>query len=241
MDILEAAAAVMARLGLPANLPEMAEDFLDAINAALKEQALSGGTEHAKLDELTAMLKGGQGKLVDRSRAVGEIPDRAQIAVEMALHLLFSDRAAARYDDGPPHGYYWLLDEQGDPVPTSDRVLVELLLRSGRDRAVGKTTFVYRGIKVYVSTVFLVLNHAFDDGPPVLWETMIFTKNQWLDGYQERYRSRIEAEAGHARATMMAQKTLRERRLPSPRRLAVAKRRICEGRDVLRRQRKREE
>jgi hypothetical protein len=120
-------------------------------------------------------------------------------------------------------------------VPTKNRYAVEWLLRNAKARTVGKTRFVYRGIEVSVSTVFLVLNHAHFGGPPILWETMIFTKNQFLDGYQERYTGRQAAEAGHALAVMMAQKTLRERRLPSPRRIAVAERRMQRSEDVLRR------
>jgi hypothetical protein len=54
----------------------------------------------------------------------------------------------------------------------------------------------------YVSTVFLGLNHAFTDGPPVLWETMIFGGPN--DGWQDRYTSRAGAEAGHLRAVALA-------------------------------------
>jgi len=52
-----------------------------------------------------------------------------------------------------------------------------------------------------VSTVFLTLNMAFDDGDPVLWETMIFGGKH--DQHQERYTSYDAAVAGHARALAM--------------------------------------
>lgn len=51
---------------------------------------------------------------------------------------------------------------------------------------------------VNVSTVFLGLDHSFGDGPPLLWETMIFGGEH--DQYQERYSTKAEALAGHAKA-----------------------------------------
>lgn len=52
-----------------------------------------------------------------------------------------------------------------------------------------------------VSTVFLGLNHQFGDGPPLLFETMIF--GGWHDQYQDRYATWDEAEIGHAQALRM--------------------------------------
>lgn len=50
---------------------------------------------------------------------------------------------------------------------------------------------------VHVSTVFLVIDHAFrDDGPPVLFETMVL--GGFFDGLQRRYCTRDAALAGHA-------------------------------------------
>jgi hypothetical protein len=49
---------------------------------------------------------------------------------------------------------------------------------------------------VEVSTVFLQCNHAYGDGPPILFETMVF--GGALDTEQERYHTWDEAEAGHA-------------------------------------------
>jgi len=51
--------------------------------------------------------------------------------------------------------------------------------------------------EVYVSTVFLGLNHRFmDDGPPILFETMIFGAGG-DDIYQRRYSSWDDAATGH--------------------------------------------
>jgi hypothetical protein len=49
-----------------------------------------------------------------------------------------------------------------------------------------------------VSTVFLALDHRFGEGPPLIFETMIF--NGPLDGEQGRYSTWDEAIAGHAAA-----------------------------------------
>lgn len=51
---------------------------------------------------------------------------------------------------------------------------------------------------VKVSTVFLGLDHSFGEGPPLLFETMIFGGKH--DEYQERYSTWEQAEAGHAKA-----------------------------------------
>lgn len=55
----------------------------------------------------------------------------------------------------------------------------------------------------WVSTVWLGIDHGFGDGPPVLWETMIFAKGQGdplnLDCWEQRYTSRKDAVEGHAK------------------------------------------
>ena len=56
---------------------------------------------------------------------------------------------------------------------------------------------------VRVSTIFLGIDHRFgDDGPPMLWETMIFGGPH--NEYQERYSTKAEAEAGHRVAVALA-------------------------------------
>jgi hypothetical protein len=74
---------------------------------------------------------------------------------------------------------------------------------------------------IRVSTVFLCTNHSFGEGPPVLWETMLFSDGGDCDvaaflgmGYgpddamylgqeQWRYRSRKEAAEHHAKLVGM--------------------------------------
>ena len=60
------------------------------------------------------------------------------------------------------------------------------------DRTVKKTTI---SGDVEVSTVFLGIDHQFGDGPPLLFETMIFGGKR--DQEQWRYTTWDEAEAGH--------------------------------------------
>lgn len=57
---------------------------------------------------------------------------------------------------------------------------------------------------VWVSTVFLGNNHQFGDGPPLIFETMIFGGPDDQD-YQERYSTWDEALAGHERAVALSQ------------------------------------
>lgn len=56
----------------------------------------------------------------------------------------------------------------------------------------------------WISTVFMALDHAYDGGDPVLWETMIFPKESYVDLYCTRYISRAEALEGHAIALRWA-------------------------------------
>ncbi len=104
------------------------------------------------------------------------------------------------YGSTDPRGrpYCYGLDGKPISIEESGAVFVD------PDRVVARTDV---GL-VTVSTVFLVIDHRIGfldpDGPPILWETMIF---QGLDedhaieefaDYQERYTSRALAEFGHA-------------------------------------------
>lgn len=46
-----------------------------------------------------------------------------------------------------------------------------------------------------ISTVFLGINHAYDSGPLLLFETLVFGGK--LDGEMDRYTTWEQAEAGH--------------------------------------------
>lgn len=55
---------------------------------------------------------------------------------------------------------------------------------------------------ITVSTVLLGLDHNWGDGPPLIFETMIFGGE--YDEYQERYSTREQAEEGHRVACDLA-------------------------------------
>ena len=57
-------------------------------------------------------------------------------------------------------------------------------------------------LDVMVSTVFLGLDHNYGDGPPLIFETMIFGGP--LDQWQDRYSTEEEAKLGHERACILA-------------------------------------
>lgn len=94
---------------------------------------------------------------------------------------------------------FYILDGH-EPVPTDD-VLVWGGWWEKADRFV-KQTDVSEGVTV--STVFLGLDHNWGDGPPLLFETMIFggplSDSEW------RYSTWAQAEKGHAKAVRAARK-----------------------------------
>lgn len=87
----------------------------------------------------------------------------------------------------------------GQPI---DAASAERLLADDLARRIAHTTIVTTKGTVTVSTVFLVLNHSFGEGPPVLWESMAFGGP--LDEDQRRYASREAAVAGHAEMVTIA-------------------------------------
>jgi len=86
----------------------------------------------------------------------------------------------------------YLLDKEGNPVSCSDLMTWAKSFETIDRRVAFDTT---KGVAV--STVFLGLNHNFGDGPPLLFETMVFGGT--LNDEQVRYSTREEAIAGHAK------------------------------------------
>ncbi len=64
-----------------------------------------------------------------------------------------------------------------------------------KNRGMFRDTFTIYGEEVQVSTVFLHMDHSFNGGPPLLFETMVF--GGLHDNHQVRYTSWEEAEIGH--------------------------------------------
>lgn len=105
------------------------------------------------------------------------------------------------------HVSRYILDANGEPASCPD------LLDWGRwfetaDTHLPGCDFGVRHVartrvgQTEISTVFLGLDHdhGHRDTPPVLWETMVFSAPDGCDDASERYSSRADAEAGHARA-----------------------------------------
>ena len=88
---------------------------------------------------------------------------------------------------------FYKLDENHKPIPCSAAELGDPAFRD-KSRIVQQDKIG----KVRLSTVFLCIDHSFDslgNGPPVLWETMIFGGPR--DQEQHRYTSHADALAGH--------------------------------------------
>jgi len=84
--------------------------------------------------------------------------------------------------------WYYLVNKK----PVKCENMSDLSRFSTEDRTVCKTKIG----KVEVSTVFLGLDHRIFDGPPLLFETMIFPECD----YMERYSTWDEAAEGHWKA-----------------------------------------
>ena len=92
----------------------------------------------------------------------------------------------------------YILDNNGNPLIETD-ILTWSRWFETADRSVCRTQVG----ESTVSTVFLGLDHSFSEqGPPILYETMIFGGVH--DQYQQRYATRAEAVAGHAAAVALA-------------------------------------
>jgi hypothetical protein len=97
---------------------------------------------------------------------------------------------------------WYILDHERRPVRVSEmldwaRWLEQIDTRHVGDEQIGN---------VRVSTVFIGLDHSYyDDGPPLIFETLIFGGP--LDGTMQRYSTWDDAEIGHK----MAVKQVRER------------------------------
>ncbi len=52
---------------------------------------------------------------------------------------------------------------------------------------------------LWVSTVWLGLDHQHGNGPPLIFETMVFAGESLVDEFCDRYSTEAEAVAGHER------------------------------------------
>ena len=93
-------------------------------------------------------------------------------------------------------------DRDGNPIPMTEWAN---LIESKTAQRVAETTIG----DAWVSTVWMGIDHSFGQGPPVIFETMIFRAKDATGelpaaiddaDYQERYCTEAEALAGHDRA-----------------------------------------
>lgn len=80
-------------------------------------------------------------------------------------------------------------DRQGNPITFKE--WVEQFERTA-DKVVEQT----QTDNGFVSTVWLGLSHQFGDGPPLIFETLVFEGT--MDGEMDRYSTEEQARAGHA-------------------------------------------
>jgi hypothetical protein len=108
-------------------------------------------------------------------------------------------------------------DRQGNPLQTFDddgKPITETLIwfekkfSDPKYKTVEKTKV---GDDYEVSTVWLGINHNFGDGLPLIFETMIFTRDEYeYDNWCWRYTTEAEAKKAHAAIV----KALKEHREP---------------------------
>lgn len=114
--------------------------------------------------------------------------------------------------------YKYILDDNGNPVVENDTLAWARWMETAREKRIVASTEVG---DLRVSTVFLGLDYRFDDGDPLLYESMVFeiklSKSKPLkvgkreirgfdyhksidkDGYYERYTTKEQALEGHDR------------------------------------------
>lgn len=99
---------------------------------------------------------------------------------------------------------HYILDAAGRPMPEPDLLKwARWFEEHGNERIVARTTVG----ECWVSTIFLALNHRWDEGPPILWETMVFRGRERDDVDCDRCSgSREQAEAMHAQMVAWLEK-----------------------------------
>ena len=89
---------------------------------------------------------------------------------------------------------WYMLDENKNPVPVETPLGWGDNRKIDTQRRVAETKFPNG---TWVSTVFLGLDHNFNGGTPILFETMVFPKDDWGELDCERYCTYNEAVEGH--------------------------------------------
>ena len=92
---------------------------------------------------------------------------------------------------------YYILDENDIPIEVDDGIEWARWFEKNRNKKRVASTHVTP--EIWVSTVFLGLDHQYGDGPPLIYETMVFNKDDG-GGDMRRYSTRSEAMIGHIKA-----------------------------------------
>ena len=96
---------------------------------------------------------------------------------------------------------WYILDENNKPVKATSIMEAADWMENNPERKVVKQENIG---DIFISTVFLGLDHAWNSDVPVLWETMIFGGIH--DQYQDRYTSYEDALKGHELALTLIPK-----------------------------------
>ena len=96
---------------------------------------------------------------------------------------------------------WYILDENNKPVKATSIMEAADWMEKNPERKAVKQEHIG---DIFISTVFLGLDHAWDSDVPVLWETMIFGGEH--DQYQDRYTSVEDALEGHQTALTLITK-----------------------------------
>ena len=97
---------------------------------------------------------------------------------------------------------WYTLDENNKPIKATTNEYVDWEENNPERRLVKQD----RIGDIFVSTVFLGLDHSWRGNTPILWETMIFGGDH--DQYQERHTSYEDALEGHQTALNLINKKL---------------------------------
>jgi hypothetical protein len=100
---------------------------------------------------------------------------------------------------------WYILTADNQPVAVSVREASKWIEENPTKKQIGFDILEdENGNEISVSTVFLGLDHSWDNQGLILWETMIFGGIN--DQYQERYNSYEDALEGHQRAIDLIKK-----------------------------------
>lgn len=118
----------------------------------------------------------------------------------------------------PPLWY----DRQGQPISVEDAAPLLAMLSYKRVAFTEVTSASDPGIKYRVSTVWLGLDHSHGDGPPLIFETMVFADEPdperyqgafnpdpaWMDMLCRRYTNELDAQLGHEETVILVAATV---------------------------------